>query len=658
MPTTAPTTIGLVQINSNFSGQSYLPYAVGLLESYVRAHAPNPDRYRFLTPVYSRIPVRDAVGRLGPADIVGFSVYVWNFRISLEIARRLKAKHPETLIVFGGPHVPEDATGLLTDKPFIDVAVHGEGERTFLKLLEASASRRWQDVPGISFRAGAKIQRNPTGERIRDLDEIPSPFLDGTFDRLMAAEPEMSWIGLWETNRGCPFSCTFCDWGSATAAKVNKFGMDRLKAEIDWFSRQKIEFIFCCDANFGILPRDLEIARAVGEIKTRTGFPKALSVQNTKNARERAYATQKLLADFGLNKGVALSMQSVDSTTLANIKRDNISLDNYFDLQKRFNRDRIETFSDLILGLPGETYESFVSGTMALIESGQHNRIQFNNCSLLPNAEMAAPAYRQKFGIKTVFSPIINIHGRRQESEDDVVEEQELVVACDSLPPDDWRRTRAFAWMTAFLHFDKLLQMPLVIARTLGDVPYRDMVEAFLNVDAADYPLLGQIRDFFLATAADIQGGGDEYIYSSDWLGIYWPADEFLFIKLTVDDALDQFYGEAEHLLQAQLARAGGDGAAALSDAVKLNRLMLKRPAITTDIECRTRYDILGIHRAVLTGEAIDARPIETIIKIDRTSEQWSNLDDWCRQVVWWGNKKGAYLYGARALEPQLAGHF
>ena len=130
----------------------------------------------------------------------------------------------------------------------------------------------------------------------------------------MRANPDETWIGLWETNRGCPFQCTFCDWGSATAAKVTKFGIERLYAELDWFARNKIEYIFCCDANFGIQKRDVEIAIRRPSARPTSGYPMALSVQNTKNATERAYLTQKILSDAGLNKGVALSMQSVDPT--------------------------------------------------------------------------------------------------------------------------------------------------------------------------------------------------------------------------------------------------------------------------------------------------------------------------------------------------------
>ncbi len=111
--------------------------------------------------------------------------------------------------------------------------------------------------------------------------------------------------------------------------------------------------------------------------------------------------------------------------------------------------------------MPGETYKSFVRGVDQLMENGQHNRIQFNNLSILPNAEMGDPAYQAKYGMVTVESKIINIHGERIELDDDVPEVQDLVIATAATPLDDWRRTRTFCWMTALLHFDKLFQIPL-----------------------------------------------------------------------------------------------------------------------------------------------------------------------------------------------------
>jgi radical SAM superfamily enzyme YgiQ (UPF0313 family) len=652
--------IGLVQINNSFSGQNYLPYSVALLQAYVEKRASRPERYEFLMPLYKRIRIADAVAQLSGADIVGFSTYVWNGRISLEIARQLKARRPDTLIMFGGPHVPDQAEGFLRAHPFIDLVVHNEGEQTFLQLLEDYPERNWRERQGISFIApdGAFV-RNPNGPRFRDLDEVPSPFLDGGFDRLIAANPNESWIGLWETNRGCPFQCTFCDWGSATAAKVTKFGDDRLFREVDWFASKGIEYIFCCDANFGIQKRDVEIAEYVAKVKRETGFPRALSVQNTKNATERAYQTQKILSDAGLNKGVALSLQSVDGATLKAIKRDNISLETYMELQRRFTRDKVETYSDLILGLPGETYDSFVEGVNRVIETGQHNRIQFNNLSILPNAEMGDAAYQARYGMVTVPSKIINIHGERLELDDDVPEIQDLVVETAAMPRDDWRRTRAFCWIAALLHFDKLFQIPLIAAHEVSGLSYREMFEAFLEVDKSAQPLLGEIRDFFIDEARSIQEGGAEYVFSKDYLGIYWPADEYVFIKLTAEGRFDRFYREAGELLLALLRRHGGEiPTGVIEDALKLNRALVKQPFVTDDITIALGSDLMRFYNDVRNGTGTALRMVPTRVVIDRASAVYHDFNAWCREVVWWGNKKGAYLYGNRVDDKELAGHY
>ncbi|UYN97351.1 MAG: cobalamin-dependent protein [Enhydrobacter sp.] len=655
--------IGLVQINNSFSGQNYLPYSIALLQTYVQKFSPNPGRYDFLTPLYKRVRIADAVETMKDADLVGFSTYVWNGRISLEIARRLKALKPGIVVVFGGPHVPDQPEAFLRANPQIDLAVHNEGERTFLKLLEAFPDREaWSKLAGVSLvKEDGSFVRNPNIDRVRDLDEIPSPFLEGAFDSIMKANPSESWIGLWETNRGCPFRCTFCDWGSATAGKVTKFGEERLFHEVDWFAKKKIEYIFCCDANFGIQKRDVDIANYVADVKKQTGYPVALSVQNTKNATERAYLTQKILSDAGLNKGVALSMQSVDMTTLEAIKRDNISLDTYMELQRRFTRDKVETYSDLILGLPGETYESFVRGVDQLMENGQHNRIQFNNLSILPNAEMGDPAYQKKYGMITIESKIINIHGERVELDDDVPEVQDLVIATAATPLADWRRTRVFCWMTALLHFDKLFQIPLILAHGISGISYRDMIEAFMAAEREAYPLIAEINDFFHSEARSIQEGGAEYVFSREYLGIYWPADEYIFVKLTDEGRVAAFYAEAGKLLAETLrARHANLAMDVIDEAVKLNGALVHQPFATENSRIRLRYDLLDYWHKVRNGEQPLLKETMIEVEIDRLSKRYDDFQKWCREIVWWGNKKGAYLYTPRAVEitPELAGHY
>jgi len=637
--------VGLVQINNSFGTASYLPYSIGLLQAYAQRHAKDPARYRYLSPVFGRLHVDEAVRQLRGADVVGISLYMWNVRLSLEIVRRLKALRPEVLVVVGGPHVPDRPLPFLLEHPFVDVVCHGEGEQAFLDILEALPGRDWTAIPGLSFlESGGGLVQVPKVGRRRDLDHIPSPYLEGIFEPLMAAHPEQVWITLWETNRGCTFQCTFCDWGSATESKVYQFGMDRLNREKDWFSDKKVEFVYCCDANFGIFPRDVDIARAMAENKRLHGYPKVFSVQNAKNATERTYAAQKVLAEAGMAKGVALAFQSIDATTLENVRRQNISLADFEELQARFTRDGIETFSDLILGLPGETYDSFIEGISRLVANGQHNRIQFNNLSALPNAEMGDPAYLKKFGMVTAQTRIINVHGSWEDSGDGIFETQDLVVATDSMPEADWRRARSVAWMAGLLHFDKLAQIPLIVMNKVFGIDYRRIFEGFMDLDAAAYPLVGSIRDGFLAFAAEIQKGGPELIYAPDWLGIYWPADEHAFIKLAAEGTLSAFYDECAGILRSLAPASAGD-MAVLDEALALNRVLVKRPGSAEDIEMNGAWDVLAFYRGVLEGRAVPLARMPVTYAIRRSAESWATIGDWCREVIWYGSKKGAYLY-------------
>src|SRR2546422_8223761 len=90
--------VGLVQINNSFSGQNYLPLSVGMLQAYAQKYLQHPENYEFLLPIYTRTPVEKAVHSLLDADVLFVSTYVWNMRISVEIARLLKLQRPEALI--------------------------------------------------------------------------------------------------------------------------------------------------------------------------------------------------------------------------------------------------------------------------------------------------------------------------------------------------------------------------------------------------------------------------------------------------------------------------------------------------------------------------------------------------------------------------------
>jgi len=637
--------VGFVQVNAGFANQSYLPYSVGRLQAYVMKFAKDPLQYEYLLPVFNRIPIWKAVQQILSADVVPFSAYVWNIRISLEIARRLRSEKPKTLIIFGGPQVPDKAEPFLRENPFIDIVVHGEGEGIFLQILENSEQGNWDEIPAVSYidKQGNFVHHPKVG-RLKELTEIPSPYLEGVFDALMAAHPEEGWIAPWESNRGCPFSCTFCDWGSATQSKVYQFDLPTLYREIDWFGERKIGYVVCCDANFGILPRDVEIAKYVAATKKKYGFPKTISLQNTKNSTERSYEVQTIIAAAGLNNGVTIAMQSLDMGTLKSIKRDNISLGSYKELQRRFTRDNVETYTDLILCLPGETYETFLNGVSETIGNGQHNRIQFSNLAILPNAEMGNPEYQKKYGMELVEVQTVNIHGTLRESEDDVNETQFLVISTNTMPREDWCKTRVLAWTVALLHFDKLFQVPLIALHELCGISFRDLFEIFMEGDFSRYPVLNEIREYFRWKAKDIQAGGEEYSNSPDWLNIWWPVDEYVLNKLSVEGKTDAFYEEAEALLNDFLKERGLEMHAVLKDAILLNKGLANLPFQTENLELELSSNLWEFYSAAKKGIQIPLENRPSRYLIDRTSSVFKSWEDWFREVVWYGSKRGAYF--------------
>ncbi len=617
----APVTVGFVQMNTTLDETVYLPYSVGMLQAYLQGHTTRPGGYVFSLPVVEAVAPEPALERIGPADIVGFSTYVWNGNRSLAVARALKEERPDTLVVFGGPHVPDHAEEFLRAHPYVDVACHGEGEAVFYDIAERYPERDWSDVPGVSYLDEGRFVHVPRRQRIKDLSEVPSPFLDGVFEPLMA----------WETNRGCPFRCTFCDWGSAIAAKVNRFDLDRVFAEAEWMGEQQIAYIFVADANFGIFTRDVEIAQALVSVRKRHGYPGRVLIQNTKNQTERAYATLKLLTDAQMAAEINISIQSTTPEVLAAIKRENISLETYAEVQRRFVRDGIPTYVDLIVGLPAETVSSFKQSISRVLEGGQHHRVQFHNLSILPNAEMGDPAYQAEYGLKTVTTNVVNNHAPPATVDDGIVETQEIVIETATMPPAAWREARAFAWLTSLYHLNHTLLMPILVTWKLTGLPLWQVIDALIAADEARFPVLGEQRAFCLDFAERLQRGEGEYVLSPDWLGSHWTVDEYLFIEMCLDGRLDELHREAEEVL-AGLLPPDVDAVAALADAIQLNRARLREPLADGVVTVECQVDVHAFCEAVLAGHEAEWQRGPVVYEVEHRS--YGSLDAWLRDLV------------------------
>ena len=389
----------------------YLNLALGMLMAYARSYEGGRlnDRY-YLVPHFLLSPsaVVAAAKAYGPG-VVFFSNYIWAHRGNLRAAKSLKAMDGRFVSVFGGPQSPSypaAAEAMLTEHPYMDVLVRGEGEETAAELLDSlqwTAERKpdgsaLSDVQGLTYRGlgGTKVVRTPDRPRVKDLAELPSPYLSGAFDTVPR---QILYGATLETNRGCPYGCTFCDWGSATRQKIRKFEMDRVRGELDWIGRAGISVLFCADANFGILERDIEIAEMIAATAERHGALKQVVTNYAKNATSNLTEIIRIFARAGLASEGIISIQTRDAETLRVVNRSNIKTNRYDELLDVFRTERLPLSTDLMIGLPGATPESFKNDLQYYFETGVQAKAYLTR--VLVNSPMADPEYRAKYEICT-----------------------------------------------------------------------------------------------------------------------------------------------------------------------------------------------------------------------------------------------------------------
>jgi len=272
---------------------------------------------------------------------------------------------------------------------------------------------------------------------------------------------------------------------------------------------------------------------------------------------------------------------------------------------------------------------------------------------------MGEKSYQKKYKMEIVQTKIINIHGERLESGNDVFEYQDLVISTSTMSKDDWIKTRAFSWWVAFLHFNKIFQIPILFLRYYYKYSYEEIFLSFSKV-TCKFPILSECNNFFEKEAKQIQNGGEEYKFSKDYLSIYWPQDEYLFIELVLNNKINQFYKECFTLFNETLIEKGHseEEIRIFKESIKLNASLIKKPFVNDSIKINLSSDIYCYIKSLLVGENKELVKKKVTYIINRSENSYDNLDDWLREVVWYGNKKGAYLYGNISSSKEYEGHF
>lgn len=343
----------------------YIPIASAYLVAYGRQDPAIAEAFSFRFNFrHFHDPFDQVLGEIlaaGLPDIVAFSCQGWSVRRADLLAQRLRALSPAVTIVYGGNHVSHQGNAFFEARPYADVLVNGEGEETFYEFLRAYLrTPGWPDlsqVAGLSYRTPDGVVTTAARARLKDLSAIPSPYLSGVLD----VTPRNCGTALLETNRGCPYSCSYCYWGGAIGQKIHTFPLERLREEMLWLSRRQIDSWYICDANFGILPQDAELVDYMVWLRQEYGFPRTINTNWAKNSNERIVKMCARLNKAGIYNAYSLSLQSTTPLALELANRANMKINRIEEIATLCREHDVVPRGELIWGLPGESYPQFLN---------------------------------------------------------------------------------------------------------------------------------------------------------------------------------------------------------------------------------------------------------------------------------------------------------
>ena len=581
-------TISLVQPNFRQGPggiAAYLPYSVGILWSYSLTNDFIKNNLELDRLVYKRESIKELAIELAKNDIVAFSTYVWNRNYNFTLAQKIKEINPNVFIVFGGPEPPITNSNIFLDiMPFCDVVVRGEGEYIFASLLEKYIKNEdYSNDTGLLINQNGVCKNNGAGERINELDSVPSPYLSGVFDKILPLEKE--WNAVIETNRGCPYKCTFCDWGSLTYSKVKKFNLTRVFHEIEWMSQNKIGYMDVADANFGIfIERDNMIVDKLIEVQSNNGYPYRTGWSWAKNQQSEVVGIAKKLIKSGhFNNGLTISLQSMDENTLKTIKRSNMGINKINEIFAECRKDGVPLNVELILGLPGETLQTWENTMYGVFEVGQHDSVEVWQAQILENAEMNL-SQRKEFNIRGQMVLDYFPNGLDNEAP----EFSEIVTSTSTMSLEDMVEGYKLSWFLITWHTGGFSQYVARFLRKYSNVSYSDFYKGFrefLQNDEfwkSEEDTMGSIiKDWYLNGREIISELGEVIITAS--------TNQYrTLFKIHYEELYNKMYELiGEYLKSYNLPND------LYLDIIKLNRCVVSKQRDLKDYQIQSKYNIL-----------------------------------------------------------------
>lgn len=383
--------IYLTQINNIIAEAVFLPLSVAYIWEYCYTQVSD---WKLGDILFERDTIENYLSQIEDPDVFALSTYVWNWNISQKLARAVKQKYPNCLIVMGGPQVPYKKSWLKKNRDICDVIVTYAGERAFAEILKGNL-----DYPGIMTEDHYTPPRSD-----KEINSIPSPYLSGLMDSLM--KPDKKYSAIIETNRGCPYACTFCDQEAFYYNKVYQFNYERVISEIDWVVDHKIDFLYFADSNLGIFDRDVEFIQYIAKCSNKHGYPRQIDYATAKQQPKRIVELGRILnQEAKIKRGVTIAIQSMNPKTLNAIKRTNIANTKLEEMVSEYKSAGVENYCELIVGLPEETFDTWIQGIGKILELGSDHALTVHPLSIVPNTPFSNETYKKTYGLEYTPTP-------------------------------------------------------------------------------------------------------------------------------------------------------------------------------------------------------------------------------------------------------------
>ena len=435
----------LIQTSDVYGPNKFLPLAV----AYQWCYGKNDECVLKDTLIEKIDPETYAKSMEDPYYVL-ISSYVWNWEYNQQLAHYIKQYHPDALVITGGPQIDKKDHAFFLKYPMFDIIVHGEGEDAVKEILT-----RDTDFNGIPHVQTRTHMPKPAVRR-RNIKDIPSPILEGFYEPIMAKYPEDTlWQVTWESLRGCPYHCAFCDIGDSYWNKLTLFDMERCKEEIEWMGKNRIEYVSVCDSNWGLLDRDIELTQCVLDTKEKYGYPMWFDATWAKNNVDRNFeiAMMNKTAPVNIFKGVTFAMQSFNDPTLSASERFNINDDQVAQYLTKYKAENIPTYSELIWPMPEETYDSLIDNVQRLIDLGQDSYLMIHPLVITYNATMGSKSYQDKWGMTVKNIPLDTFYLGEEDIDNYIFEYTDAVYSTRTASWDDVLKGFMFSWVAILMYY-------------------------------------------------------------------------------------------------------------------------------------------------------------------------------------------------------------